>query len=116
MIVVLGGGIWWWSIAVNIAPYLLIGGATLGNVGLVSVTQDIEQSLQRPSDDKQPVPQKIDGNWRTVSRKFNQNELVWIANAPEEEIMERYKVSYETAHNWIGYAKRDYQKLYGEQQ
>lgn len=109
---VLGGGLWWWSIAVNIAPYLLIGGATLGNAGIVSITQD--ETLPKVSQTLETSSDKPEGNWRTFSRRLTQNDLVWIINAPDDDIMEKYSVISETAKNWKRYAVRDYARLYGE--
>lgn len=107
--VLAGQSLWWWSGAVNIAPYLLIGGAVIGNVGLVSVTQD--EIPQTPSTtDKKP---KIDGNWRTFRQKLSKEEMRWIASASISQIMNQYQVSRETATNWNGYAKRDYARIFG---
>jgi hypothetical protein len=36
----LGDGVWWWSLAVNLAPLLLIGGVTFSQSGFVTVRQE----------------------------------------------------------------------------
>jgi hypothetical protein len=41
MSIVLGGGsVWWWSLAVNLAPLLIIGGVTFSQSGFVTIRQD----------------------------------------------------------------------------
>lgn len=40
----LGAGVWWWSLAVNLAPILLIGGVTFSQSGFVTIRQDAPQS------------------------------------------------------------------------
>jgi len=38
----LGRGVWWWSLAVNLAPILLIGGVTFSQSGFVTMRQDAQ--------------------------------------------------------------------------
>jgi MFS family permease len=57
MAAALGGqgsvGVWFWSLAVNLAPYLLIGGVTFSQAGFVTIRREVEQdasiSMHYPS-------------------------------------------------------------------
>ena len=40
MSAILGGGVWWWSTAVNIMPMLLLGGVSVGNQVVSVSSQD----------------------------------------------------------------------------
>jgi MFS family permease len=40
----LGNGVWWWSLAVNLAPILIIGGVTFSQAGFVMIREDAQTS------------------------------------------------------------------------
>jgi hypothetical protein len=47
MFEVLGHNDWWWAFAVNIAPYLLIGGVTFSQTGIVTVKHGENTTLSK---------------------------------------------------------------------
>jgi len=94
----LGGGFWvWvWSAAVNIAPYMLIGGVSVSS-NLVATGN--EQPANQPRKVTGKLPENItvtSEDWRKVSR----NEYAFIASASTEAICSRFGVSDRTARNW----------------
>jgi hypothetical protein len=91
-----GAGLTWWSVLVNAAPYLLIGGVTVGN-SLIATNQG--GKLPENSDTKK----ENSGNFETAKPRWNRvtiEEYEWIAAARTGEIQTRYGLDERTARNW----------------
>lgn len=109
--------LWIWSIAVNLAPYVLIGGVVTGNTGVVGVSA---ASWDAPGKVGSNFPENtgqagrlggkgaesggpIYRNWHEVPEV----EWDWIASASTAAVMKRYRLTVEkTARNWRNNAKR----------
>jgi hypothetical protein len=91
-----GGGLTFWSVLVNAAPYLLIGGVAVGN-SLISQNQT--GKLPENSGNKS----ENSGNFETAKPRWNRIEPAdyeWIAQARTGEIQSRYGLDERTARNW----------------
>jgi hypothetical protein len=44
-------GVWFWSLSVNLAPYLLIGGVTFSQAGFVTIRREVEQETHDAAHD-----------------------------------------------------------------
>jgi hypothetical protein len=115
MLHVLGEGIWlWiWSGAVNIAPYLLIGGVITGNAGIVGVSSpavaaQIGKLPERAGGDGN-MGGKDGGKDEPIYRNWHEvpeSEWEWIAGVSTAAVMRRYRLRVEkTARNWRHYAR-----------
>lgn len=104
---VLGGGVWWWSTAVNIMPMLLLGGVSVGNQ-IVSVAESSAESFRKVSD----TPAESSGNfptdWRKVRPFMTDAEVEAISSMSTAEIAKKYHLKTEkTARNWRAYAQKE---------
>jgi hypothetical protein len=111
MSVVLGDGVWWWSIAVNIMPMLLLGGVSVGNQ-IVSVTSEkLPESSPKVSDPEKETSQKVSGDWRKVLPYLSKDEVLAISRMSTKEIQAKYHLNTpKTAQNWRGYAQQEVSK------
>lgn len=93
---VVSGGVWWWATAVNLAPYLLIGGVAVGQK-VFSEESSAERSESYGKDH---------GNfdWRKARSRLSDQELTNIAYASTTQIMDAYGLTQRTARNWKEYA------------
>ena len=90
-----GWGVWLWAIAVNVAPYMLIGGvATAGNVINTSLQEDF--SNETASYGKLPETSESHNDWRYLP-EFEREK---IANMLTRDIQREYRVAERTARNW----------------
>jgi len=115
---VLNGGVWWWSVAVNIMPLLLIGGVSVGNQ-IVSVSSaetflsDAESS-RKLSDEQRKLSDKLPQGWRKVRKTLSDEQIRNIAIDQAKNIAFYYKIDERTARNWRKYAQADIQKMDAE--
>jgi hypothetical protein len=117
---VLGGGwgLWAWSVLVNVAPYILIGGVVTGNVGVVGVGLASGPEYGKVGGklpESEGAAGKLGGkgavsagpiyrNWHEVP----ESEWEWIAGASTAAIMKHYRLTVEkTARNWRTNARRE---------
>lgn len=96
MVEVLGLGGWLnsWALAVNIAPYLLIGGVAVGNQVVTVNSKESYRKVTAESDGNFPV------DWRQVRKQLSGDDIIWLKTARTEEICFRYGISDRTARNW----------------
>lgn len=108
---ILGDGVFLfgWSVVVNIAPYLLIGGVTVGNqivaappVVTVESFGNFPGNIPAPEKPSQKVPQ-----WRTFKKNLSDNELIDITNMVPTVIAGKYKLTVKGAKDWPEYAKKE---------
>jgi hypothetical protein len=109
---ILGDDIWLfgWSVVVNIAPYLLIGGVTVGNQ-IVTVKQEetfgnfpgnFPQGNKPSTERSEKVPQ-----WRTFKKNLLDAELLDITNMAPTVIAKSYRLTVKAAKDWPEYARRE---------
>jgi hypothetical protein len=105
-------GLWLWSLAVNLAPILLIGGVSVGQ-HVVSVTfQEQAESYRKVTDDEEKVTGNFPSDWRKARVFMSIDEVREIAQMPTSTIMKKYHLKNEkTARNWRGYAIAEVQKI-----
>jgi hypothetical protein len=92
---VLKGGVWWWSIAVNIMPMLLIGGVSVGNQVVNVGAQD---TGNLPTD------------WRKVRKELSPEQIMRIATGKTEKICFEFGITDRTARNWRKNAQKELEK------
>lgn len=102
---VIGGGVWIWATAVNIAPYLLIGGVAVGQK-VFSTQENLPVSYRKEPEISEPVAQ----DWRKIRQKLSAQEVRNIANATTSDIVTAFGVSERTARNWARYARLEMEK------
>lgn len=111
MSAILGGGVWWWSTAVNIMPMLLLGGVSVGNQVVSVSSQDAGNITGNlPNDDR-----KLSGNfptdWRQVRKRMTEEQISRIASGKTEEICFEFGVTDRTARNWRKNAQKELEKV-----
>jgi hypothetical protein len=97
----LGGGfwVWFWATAVNVAPYMLIGGVAVSSN---LVTTEAEKLPENSGGKKRKLPENS-GGYETARPRWNQvprTEYEWIAQARTGDIQSRYGLDERTARNW----------------
>jgi hypothetical protein len=108
---VLGGGVWWWSIAVNIMPMLLLGGVSVGNQ-IVSVgSGNLPETFQKVSEDDKKDTGNFPNDWRKVRKLLSNEQLAEIAKMTNGEIAYKYGVTERTASNWRNKAQTEQEKV-----
>jgi hypothetical protein len=111
---VLNGGVWWWSVAVNIMPLLLIGGVSVGNQ-IVSVSSvEGAESSRKLSDEQGKLSDKLPQGWRKVRKTLSDEQIRNIAIDQAKNIAFYYKIDERTARNWRKYAQADIQRMDAE--
>jgi len=101
--------LWVWAAAVNVAPYLLIGGVVMSQAGVVTVTQAADDRQDRPDDrqdrpDRPARPAKIRpvfDSWPMVPA----NDRLKIKDMTGAQVAKAYKVPGRTARRWVEYAQ-----------
>lgn len=101
MLDALGGGfwVWFWASAVNIAPYMLIGGVAV-SANLVATDSEKGPEI---SGGKMRKNSENSGNFDTAKPRWNRvdpREYEWIATARTGDIQARYGLDERTARNW----------------
>lgn len=89
-------GLWIWSLSVNAAPYLIIGGVITAQSGVVTVSlpQDMQVSETVPTRHRKKYPAKTD--WRYLS----DTDRKLAGTLSVKELEKRFRVSERTARNW----------------
>lgn len=106
------GKLTWWALLVNLAPYLLIGGVSVGNQ-LVSVSsQNLPESSPKVSDDEEKVSGNFPNDWRKVRPYLTDEEVLAISRMSTAEIRAKYYLkTAKTAQNWRSYAQKELTKV-----
>lgn len=97
---VLGGGVWWWSTAVNVMPMLLLGGVSVGNQVVTVSSQNLPETFQKVSDDGEKLSRNFPNDWRKVRKVLSADELKELAGMSSGDIAYKYGVSERTGSNW----------------
>lgn len=100
MSAVLGGGVWWWSTAVNIMPMLLLGGVSVGNQVVSVSSTNFPESFQKVSEGGEKLSRNFPNDWRKVRKVLSPEELKELAGMSSGDIAYKYGVSERTASNW----------------
>lgn len=101
---------WWWALAVNLAPILIIGGVTFSQSNFVTIRTDTQvetkivqeskgNNVQKVSESVEIFPTRYSVDWR----KLPHEDKNIVANLTIPEIMTKYRVSEKTAYNWRSY-------------
>jgi hypothetical protein len=113
--------VWWWATAVNVAPYMLLGGIMSGNANMISDDSPTPQgnyqesgaeSYQKVSVNSKKV-QPISTDWRKVRPKLTYQQVVQLSQLEVSDIQKAfpdYNLSDRTAWNWREYAKSEIAK------
>jgi len=103
---VLDNGVWWWSVAVNIMPLLLIGGVSVGNqIVSVSVADGAESSAKVTEPEKK-VSENFPNDWRKALPFMSRDEVMAITKMSTADIQKKYHLkTIKTALNWRKYAQ-----------
>jgi hypothetical protein len=108
---VLNGGVWWWSISVNIMPLLLIGGVSVGNqIVQVSLAESAE-SFRKVSETEGKVSDKFPKDFRKLRKMISREDMEKLATWKTEQICYFYGVEEKTARNWRKYAQEEITKV-----
>lgn len=100
---VVSGGVWWWATAVNMAPYLLIGGVAVGQKVFSEENSSVKSGKNAENS----------GNldWRRVRARLSSQEITNISYASPGDIANAYGISQRTARNWKEYATAELEKI-----
>lgn len=99
-----------WSFLVNIAPYLLIGGVSVGNqIVTVSFRDDGKVSGNFPQDDGK-VSGKFPNDWRKARKLLTGDQVQALAVDETANICYHFGVDARTARNWRKYAQVELNK------
>jgi hypothetical protein len=105
---VLRGGVWWWSVAVNIMPMLLLGGVSVGNQIVAEGSKNLPESFAKVSDEQEKLSEKVSGDWRKVRPYLSDEEVKDITQMSTANIQKKYHLkTAKTALNWRGYAQKE---------
>lgn len=112
---VLNGGVWWWSLAVNIMPLLLLGGVSVGNqvvtVGSGQMSENGGQMSATPSkaDEKTPESDRVNvpSDWRKARKMLNDEQVIALAQMKTEDICYYYGIDERQARRWRSKAQED---------
>lgn len=108
---ILKGGVWWWSLAVNIMPLLLIGGVSVGNQVVTVSSENSAESFRQVSDGSGKVSDNLPKGWRKVRKSLSDEQVRNIAIDQAKNIAFYYKVDERTARNWRKYAQAEVAKM-----
>jgi hypothetical protein len=100
---VLGSGyeLTWWALLVNLAPYLLIGGVSVGNQVVSVSSQNVPESSPKLPEDENELSEKVRSDWRKVRPYLTDDEVLAIARMSTAEIRAKYYLkTAKTAQNW----------------
>lgn len=111
MSAVLGGGVWWWSTAVNVMPMLLLGGVSVGNQVVSVSSTNLPETYQKLSEDEQKLTGNFPSDWRKVRKLLTEEQLREMARMNSGTIAYTYGVSERTATNWRANARKELEKV-----
>lgn len=89
------GALWAWAIAVNVSPYLLVGGIVTGQSGIVTVTPVTNAVAKTDKETDTVLPDDKKSQYLADSRGRNGKGPMTI-----DEIVKKYGVSQRTAYRW----------------
>lgn len=95
--------IWFWSIAINIAPYLIIGGAVMGNQGIITIENNKNDIILNGSEPLQNVTVFNADSPSSVNLKIDLTDIEkeYIKNNPIKKLKNKFpNVSEKTLYNW----------------
>lgn len=101
MHVILGNGFWLfgWSMVVNVAPYLLIGGVTTGNQLLTNPANEQANGDANRSANHSPVRTEQRSSSRTYGR-LSDSEKYFILNAKSSDAAKEFSVTSRAIQKW----------------
>lgn len=110
---VLGTKVWWWATAVNLVPYLLLGGVMSGNANMI--TDDNAQIVSNGEKVSETFKKekKLSSDWRRVRPALTYQQVIQLASMETSDIQKAFKdyeLSERTAWNWREYAKSEINK------
>lgn len=108
---ILGGGVWWWSTAVNIMPMLLLGGVSVGNQVVSVSSQDAGNITGNLPNDDRKLTGNLPTDWRQVRKRMTDEQIHRIASGKTEEICFEFGVTDRTARNWRKNAQKEMEKV-----
>lgn len=111
MSAILGGGVWWWSTAVNIMPMLLLGGVSVGNQVVSVSSQDAGNITGNLPNDERKLTGNLPTDWRQVRKRMTEEQISRIASGKTEEICFEFGVTDRTARNWRKNAQKELEKV-----
>lgn len=102
-------GTWIWSLAVNIAPYVLIGGVVSGQSGVISVKKEVSQSVIEDTGKLQESfsNDTIQVDWRKLTS--DERDIVKSCKSPKE-VREKFpekRLSGRTSANWFNNSRKE---------
>jgi hypothetical protein len=109
---VLGNDIWWWATAVNISPFMLLGGVVSGNANMLTDDNAVSSSetYRKVPESYQKETGKLAPHWRKVRPTLSYENVVQLANMsiPDiQKVFSKYDVTDRTACNWRDYARTE---------
>lgn len=107
---VLSGGVWWWSVAVNAMPLLLIGGVSVGNQIVMVSSENLAESFRQVSESQGKVSDKFPKDFRKLRKLISVDEMKKLAESETGQICYYYGVEEKTARNWRKYAQAEIAK------
>jgi MFS family permease len=113
---VLGEGtfLWVWSLAVNIAPYILIGGvATSHRIVSSDLDEKVSENLPKEGNGEKKVSENLPKDWRKLRPTLSYEQVVKMANLNADQVKavsKAYQVDERTVINWRMYAGREAEK------
>lgn len=106
---VLQNGDWWWSMAVNVMPMLLIGGVSVGNQVVAVSSNNSAESFRQVSDGEGKVSDKFPRDWRKLRKQLTDDQVRALAVDQTGNICFHFGVDARTARNWRKYAQAELQ-------
>jgi hypothetical protein len=109
---VLGNDIWWWATAVNISPFMLLGGVVSGNANMLTDDNAVSSSetYRKVPESYQKETGKLAPHWRKVRPTLSYENVVQLANMsiPDiQKVFNKYDITDRTACNWRDYARTE---------
>lgn len=107
---VLNDGVWWWSVAVNIMPMLLLGGVSVGQQMVSVSSENLPETFRQVSESDGKVTDNFPKDWRKLRKMLTYEQVQALAIDQTDNICFHYKVDQRTARNWRKYAQDEVAK------
>ncbi len=101
----------WWALLVNLAPYLLIGGVSIGNQVVSVSSQDGGNMTGNFPNGSGKVTGNLPTDWRQVRKVLQPDEISRIATGKTEAICYEFGITDRTARNWRKAAQKELEKV-----